>query len=69
VVKFQLPQLGQVNATIRLQGDHVQLQVNVQNPETAASLKAATDKLALALAASGTELDNMTVQNDATIGT
>jgi len=63
VVRFQLAKLGQINATIRLQGEHVQVQVNVQNEATTDSLKNAIRQLILALAASGTALDNITIQH------
>ncbi|UOA09024.1 flagellar hook-length control protein FliK [Methylobacter sp. S3L5C] len=63
VVRFQLANLGQINATIRLQGEHVQVQVNVQNQATTDSLKNAIGQLILALAASGTALDNITIQD------
>jgi len=63
VVRFQLAKLGQINATIRLQGEHVQVQVNVQNEATTDSLKNAIGQLILALAASGTALDNIIIQD------
>lgn len=63
-VRFQLAKLGQINATIRLQGEHVQVQVNVQNEAATDSLKIAIGQLILALAASGTALDNITIQNN-----
>ena len=63
VVSFQLPNLGQINATIRLQGEHVQIQMHVQNEATTASLKTEIEQLTLALAASGTALDNITIQD------
>jgi hypothetical protein len=63
VVRFHLPKLGQINATIRLQGEHVQVQVHVQNEATTAALKTARGQLTLALAASGTALDSITIQD------
>ena len=38
-VRFSLPNLGSVSATIRLTGDHVRVQVNTANEETATTLK------------------------------
>lgn len=63
VVHFQLAKLGQINATIHLQGEHVQVHVNVQNEATTDSLKNAIDQLILSLAASGAALDNITIQD------
>ncbi len=63
-LKLSLPQLGQVQVKIRLQGDHVQLNVNAADPTTANTLKSASDNLNQALAASGTALDLLTVQSD-----
>ncbi|MEY3289414.1 MAG: hypothetical protein RLZZ419_1656 [Pseudomonadota bacterium] len=62
VVSFQLPNLGQINATIRLQGEHVQIQMHVQNEATTAALKTAIEQLTLTLAASGAALDNITIE-------
>jgi len=63
VVRFQLPHLGQVNATISLQGEHVQVHVDVQNEAAASLLKTAGEQLTLSLSASGTALDKLTVQD------
>ncbi len=63
-LKLQLPNLGDVHVKIRLQGDHAQLNVNVNDSATAISLKSASDSLAQLLAASGTALDQITVQSD-----
>jgi hypothetical protein len=60
-VKLELPNLGQIKATIRLQGEHAQLMMNVADATTASQLKAASDQLALALEASGNALDSVTV--------
>ena len=53
-----------MHVKIRLQGDHAQLNVNVNDSATAISLKSASDSLAQLLAASGTALDQITVQSD-----
>ena len=63
-LKLQLPNLGDVHVKIRLQGDHAQLNVNVNDSATATSLKSASDSLSQSLAASGTALDQITVQSD-----
>ncbi|RIZ67301.1 MAG: flagellar hook-length control protein FliK, partial [Methylococcales bacterium] len=63
-LKLQLPNLGQVHVKIRLQGDHTQLSVNVNDSAAAASVKSAADSLSQSLAASGTALDQITVQID-----
>ena len=63
-LKLQLPNLGDVHVKIRLQGDHAQLNVNVIDSATATSLKSASDSLSQSLAASGTALDQITVQSD-----
>jgi len=63
-LKLQLPNLGDVHIKIHLQGDHAQLNVNVNDSATATSLKSASDSLAQSLAASGTALDQITVKSD-----
>jgi hypothetical protein len=64
VVRFRLPTLGEISATLRLSGDRVQVQVNTPSGETAASLRAHADRLADALAAAGSPLDSLLVKND-----
>jgi len=63
-LKLQLPNLGPVHVKIRLQGEHVQLNVNAVNSKTATVIKSARDTLAQSLAASGTALDILTVQSN-----
>lgn len=63
-LKLQLPNLGDVHIKIHLQGDHAQLNINVNDPATATSLKSASDSLAQSLAASGTALDQISVKSD-----
>jgi Flagellar hook-length control protein FliK len=63
-LKLQLPNLGPVHVKIRLQGEHVQLNVNAVNSKTATVIKSASDTLAQSLAASGTALDILTVQSN-----
>jgi hypothetical protein len=66
VVRFRLPTLGEISATLRLSGDRVQVQVNTPSPEIAASLRAQTGLLAEALEAAGSRLDSLLVKNDET---
>jgi hypothetical protein len=66
VVRFRLPALGDISATLRLSGDRVQVQVNTPSPEVAASLRAQTGLLADALEAGGSRLDSLLVKNDET---
>ncbi len=64
VLQLDLPRLGRIKASIRLQGEHAQLQVQAQAPDTAAQLKSQSQVLSDALAASGTALDALTVHCD-----
>ena len=64
VLQLDFPGLGKVNATLRLVGEHVQVQLRAQEITTAATLKSQGDRLGEALAASGTTLDGLTVQRD-----
>jgi hypothetical protein len=63
-VRFTLPTLGEVAATIRLTGEHVQVQVSTASEATAAALQAHRDKLADALDAAGSTLDSLMVKQD-----
>ncbi len=63
-LKLQLPNLGQVEVKIRLQGEHTQLNINVDDERIASSIKTASDQLMQSLAVSGTALDLMTVQSE-----
>jgi hypothetical protein len=64
VLHLDLPRLGKVSAAIRLQGEHAQLQMQVQDPQAASELKLQTAALSEAMAASGTALDGLTVHSD-----
>jgi hypothetical protein len=64
-LRVELPSLGAVSATIRLTGQHVQVQVRAANENTAALLRSQGDKLALAMDAAGSPLDLLTVRQDA----
>lgn len=61
-VRFTLPTLGSVSATIRLSGEHVQVQVNTANEEIAATLRNHGALLADALGAAGSTLDSLLVR-------
>lgn len=63
-VRFSLPTLGAISATIRLNGAHVQVQVNAHHAETASVLSQHRTLLADALAAAGTSLDALTIKQD-----
>lgn len=63
-VRFSLPTLGAVSATIRLHGEHVQVQVNAHHAETATALNQHRQLLADALDAAGSRLDALTIKQD-----
>jgi hypothetical protein len=67
VVRFELPNLGVVSATIQLNGDHVQMHVRAAAESTAASLGEHRAELASALDAAGSRLDLFTVKQDPSI--
>ena len=64
VLQLELPRLGRISASIRLQGEHAQLQMQVHSAQAATELKAQTALLSEAMAASGTALEAMTVHSD-----
>jgi len=64
VLKLDLPGLGQVNATIRLEAGHVQLQLHAGQADSTQSLRAGREQLLEALAAAGLALDAFSVKND-----
>lgn len=63
-VRFNLPSLGTVSASIHLVGERVHIQIRTSTEETAASLRAHGSELADALGAAGTSLDSLTVKQD-----
>lgn len=67
VLKLELPQLGQVNATIRLQGEQAQVRLRVMDEAAAEALRADQGRLDDALAAAGTLLGGFLVQRDAAV--
>jgi hypothetical protein len=64
VVRFELPHLGNVSASIRLSGDRVQVQVNAASDDAAAALREHGSMLADALDAAGSPLDALLVKRD-----
>lgn len=65
VVRFSLPSLGIVAATIDLRGDRVQIQVRTASDSTAAALRLHGARLAGALEAAGSPLDALTIRREA----
>ncbi|MES2935514.1 MAG: flagellar hook-length control protein FliK [Pseudomonadota bacterium] len=66
-VRFELPLLGAVSATIQLVGDHVQIQVRTASETTATSLRSFAGRLTDTLGAAGTQLDLLTVKQDSNV--
>lgn len=67
VVRFDLPTLGAVSATINLVGDRVYMQIRTTTEEAASSLRIHGNELADAMQSAGTPLDSLTVKQDAEI--
>ncbi|HYD60992.1 MAG TPA: flagellar hook-length control protein FliK [Noviherbaspirillum sp.] len=63
-VRFELPTLGGVSATIRLLGNRVHVQVSTQTEDAAATVRAFGGLLADALEAAGAPLDSLTVKQN-----
>jgi hypothetical protein len=63
-VRFELPHLGDISATVRLVGDRVHVQVNTESGETASTLREYSGMLADALEAAGVPLDSLSVKQD-----
>ncbi len=63
-VRFDLPNLGKISATVRLVGERVHVQVNTATDEVAASLLQYGGRLADALEAAGAPLDSLLVKQD-----
>lgn len=61
-VRFSLPTLGAVSASIRLVGDKVQIQVNTPSADTASALRTHGELLADALGAAGSPLESLLVK-------
>lgn len=63
-VKFELPRLGEVSATIHLSGERVSILVRTDSAGSAELLRAHSGELALALDAAGSPLDALIVNDD-----
>lgn len=66
VVRFQLPALGEVTATLRLTGDRVGVSIGTASEDSAAALRARNHLLADALEAAGSPLESFQVKRDET---
>ena len=64
VIRFELPTLGKISATVRLADERVQIQVRAASEETALLLRAHGGALSSALAAAGSPLERLSVQRD-----
>lgn len=64
VVRFEMPTLGSVSATIRLAGGHVQIQVRTADENTAALLRKHGGTLSTALDAAGAPLDHLAIKSE-----
>lgn len=63
-VRFSLPTLGAVSATVRLTGEHVQVNVRTVDEGSATALRTYGSLLADALDAAGSTLDSLLVRHD-----
>lgn len=63
-MRFELPELGTISATIHLQGERVNVLVKAENENVATTLRAHGGDLASALKAAGSSLDSLTVSGD-----
>ncbi|MFA5172202.1 MAG: flagellar hook-length control protein FliK [Sulfuriferula sp.] len=61
-VKFELPALGKVTATLRLSGEHLSVQIHTEDAGTANKLQANTALLISALSAAGIPLDAILIK-------
>lgn len=61
-VKFELPALGNITATLRLTGTHLNVQIQAENPDSANKLQANTTLLVNALAAAGIPIDTVLIK-------
>lgn len=62
-VKFELPGLGTITATLRLHGDHLSVQIRTDNENTTNALQTNSQSFQDALAAAGIPLDALLVKN------
>jgi hypothetical protein len=61
IVRFDMPTLGTITASIHLANGHVQMQIRTGTEAAASKLRANGSKLASALEAAGSPLDSLTV--------
>lgn len=66
VVRFDMPTLGAVSATIYLAGDRVSMQIRTTTEEAASSLRTHGNELLDAMRDAGTPLDSFSVKQDGT---
>ena len=64
VVRFELPNLGKISATINLAGGNVQMRVNTATPAAASTLTAHGSELANALNEAGSPLESLIIKQD-----
>ncbi|MEO7032011.1 MAG: flagellar hook-length control protein FliK [Herbaspirillum sp.] len=64
VVRFELPTLGTVSASIKLVGQRVQMQLRTDNDAAVGTLRSNGTRLADALDAAGSTLELLTIQRD-----
>lgn len=64
-VRFELPSLGTIHASLHLIGDRLHIQVQTDNPSTTDALREHATLLADALGAAGSPLDSLLVQQNA----
>ncbi|MFD2272946.1 flagellar hook-length control protein FliK [Undibacterium arcticum] len=67
-VRFELPGLGVVSATIHLLGENLHIQLRTATETTATALRDHSQQLADALGAAGSPLDSLTVKQDECAG-
>ncbi|MBS1169182.1 MAG: flagellar hook-length control protein FliK [Burkholderiaceae bacterium] len=65
-MRFELPALGTITASLVLSGSHVQVQLRTATEEAAATIRPYAGDLANALDAAGSPLDLLTVKKDGT---
>lgn len=63
-VRFEMPQLGTITATLRLSGERLTLQIHADTEAAAVQLKSHGNKLNDALAAAGIPLDGLLVKSN-----
>ncbi|BBP00867.1 flagellar hook-length control protein FliK [Sulfuriferula nivalis] len=61
-VKFELPALGNITATLRLTGTHLSVQIQTENPDSANKLQTNTTLLVNALSAAGIPIDAVLIK-------